>query len=312
MATESKVKRKIHFYQLEFDYHEENTPTDGDKFREFFSAFSKLGKSGVRYQQYGNKRIFMQEVKFKADRKLITGKLLSVRTDLFPEFINFTTEEISGIDAEELKIDGIVDTVHFVIDYTKDIPVVAVEYNEFGARFNDFLQYVHKVGTFKKLINKLNYRPVVKNTLETIQERIKKCSEFIVKVHKSNIEQIRSGDLKTYTALKAALDEFDSEYATIVLKFDYQQRVETSEVNKSIFNLVKFLKDNPDKNRKLFNTLQVRSEDKNKNELLEDFDFLLDKEVADISVLKKKNYRSVVSADIFEKMQGQILKKNIQ
>jgi len=143
-----------------------------------------------------------------------------------------------------------------------------------------------------------------------MQERINRCSEFKVKVHKDNIDKIKTLDDNRYTALKSSICHFKSEYATLILKFNYKQRTETQEINKSIFNIIRKLIQDRTKTE-LFNHLSVRAEDSDKNNLLENFDLLLDKVKSEVSIEKQKRYRTVVSADIFEKMKSEIIRRNI-
>jgi hypothetical protein len=310
MEQIEKIKRTIHFYYLDFEFTEEFKPENGDNFREIFKIIIALAESrdNIRYQEFGEKLIFIQDVKFEPSNNVIIGKLRCVRKDILPEIMNTKTDEARGIEAKEEE--GLVETTHFVIDYTKKEKKLAIEYNQYGAKIGDFVKYIQNIGVNKNAVRTIGFIPVVKDELSKIQERIKRCSEFIVKVHKDNIEEIKSLDDNIYSALKSSIDHFKSDYATLILKFDYKLRPETKEMNKSISNVIGMLIKDRTK-IELFNHLSVKAEDADKNNLLENFDLLVDKVKSEVSVEKKNRYRTVVSADIFQKMKSEIFKKHI-
>lgn len=310
MEQIEKIKRTIHFYYLDFEFTEEFEPEDGDQFREIFRIIIALAKTraNIRYQEFGEKSIFIQNVKVEPVNKVIIGKLRCVRKDILPEIMNTKTDEARGIEAKEEE--GLVETTHFVIDYSKKKKKLAIEYNQFGAKIGDFVRYIQNIGVSKKAVKTIGFTPIVKDELSKMQERINRCSEFVVKVHKDNVEKIKTLDDNIYSALKSSIDHFKSDYATLILKFDYKQRTETQEMNKSIFNVIRKLINDRSKTE-LFNHLSVKAEDTDKNNLLENFDLLIDKVKSEVSVEKKKRYRTVVSVDIFEKMKSEIVRKNI-
>jgi hypothetical protein len=310
MKPIEKIKRTIHFYYLDFEFTEEFKPEDGDQFREIFRIIIALAKTraNIRYQEFGDKSIFIQDVEVEHVNKVIIGKLRCVRKDILPEIMNTKTDEARGIEAKEEE--GLVETTHFVIDYSKKKKKLAIEYNQFGAKIGDFVRYIQNIGVSKKAVKTIGFTPIVKDELSKMQERINRCSEFVVKVHKDNVEKIKSLDDNIYSALKSSIDHFKSDYATLILKFDYKQRSETQEMNNSIFNVIRKLTQDRTKTE-LFNHLSVKAEDSKKNNLLENFDLLIDKVKSEVRVEKKKRYRTVVSVDIFEKMKSEILRKNI-
>lgn len=306
-----KIKRTIHYYEIDFDFLDDFLPEDGDQLREIFRIIISLAKTraSIRYQEFGEKSIFIQDVKIEPVTKLVTGKLRCIRTDILPELMNKTTDESRGIDANDEE--GLVETTHFIIDFSKKRSTkLAIEFNQFGAKVTDFVNYIQNIGINKNALKTVGFKPIVKDELSQLKNRIRRCSEFTVKVHKDNIEEIKALDDNIYSALIASIDHFKSEYATLTLKFDYKQRPETNEINKSIFNIVRKLIKDKDKTE-LFNTLSVKAEDRDKNELLETFDLLVDKVRSEISVEKKKRYRTVVSTDIFEKIKMELIKKKI-
>lgn len=308
------IKRTIHYYEIDIDFHEEFTTagSDGDLFREFFSTIAHLGetKDKMRYQQIGERKIFIQGVRFDTTgKKIIHGMLRCVRADLLPEIMNMTNDMTKGI--EVLEDEGIVETTHFVIDYTAKKKKLAIEYNLYGAKITDLLQYWDIIGTTLRCTKEgIKYKPIVKNELSKMKERLGKCSEMIVSVHKDNINAIEKMDKQTYSALKATKEQFNSEYATLSLKYDYRQRATTSEANKSLFNLINNLIKTPE-SVGLFNVLKAKSEDKLNNYKLEIFDLLIDRVQSRISVEKVPKYRTIVSNHMFEQMKEEMKRKRV-
>ena len=217
----------------------------------------------------------MQDLKVETQNKLITGKLRCIRKDLLPEIMNTKTDEARGIDAKEEE--GLVETTHFVIDYSKKRKKLAIEFNQFGAKIVDFIKYIQNIGIQKKAIKTIGFTPIVKDELSKLQDRIKRCSEFVVKVHKDNIPKIKELDNALYTVLKASSSHYHSDYASLILKYEYKLHQSTPEINNSVINIIKGLIKDRSKTE-LFNHLSIKAEDSDKNDLLENFDLLIDKE----------------------------------
>ncbi|WGQ14748.1 hypothetical protein [Sphingobacterium faecium] len=221
------VNKTIHYYDLDFNFLNTFRANDGDLFREFFQIIVSLSKTKapIRYQLFGEKSIFIQDIKFLPHTKQISGKLRCIRTDVLPEIMNTKTDEARGIDA--LDEEGLVETTHFILDYSKKNKKIAIEYNQFGAKINDFVLYVQNIGVNKKVIKTVGYIPIIKNELSKYAKRINRTSEFIVKIHKDNIDAVKKVDSGIYSAAKAALDQFQSDYALLNLKFDYTKKTAT-------------------------------------------------------------------------------------
>lgn len=304
------IEKTIHYYILNFNFEKSFQPSDRDHFRGLFEIVVSLAKTkaAIRYQRFGEKSIFIQDVKFQPSLKLISGKLRSVRSDLLPEIMNTKTDVARGIEA--LAEEGLLETTHFIIDYSKKDKKLALEFNQFGAKINDFVAYIQNIGLKKKAILSVGYAPLIKNELSQYINRINRTSEFIVKIHKDNIEKIKDVDTGIYTAAKASLDQFGSDYAMLDLKFDYRKKTATKKVNQSIFNAIRNLIKKP-QNADLFNILSVKAEDESKNNRLEIFDLLVDKVKSKVKVQKQPRYRTIISADMFEKMQSEITRKKI-
>lgn len=304
------IKRTINYYYLECEFLADFESENEDKFCALFDIITTLSKTRahIRYQPFGEKYIFIQDVKQENDKKILKGKLRCIRKDILPELMNTQTDETRGIDAKEEE--GLVETTHFIIDYSKKKKKLAIEFNQFGARIGDFVKYIQNIGINKNALQTIGFTPIVKDELSKLQERINRCSEVIVQVHKDNIEQIKNLDDNIYSALKSSMEHFDSDYAKLILKFDYKQHNNTDKINLSIFNVIRKLSADKTKTE-LFNHFSVKAEDSEKNNLLEVFDLLIDKVRSEIKVQKKPQYRTVISADIYQKMENEIIQKQL-
>jgi hypothetical protein len=308
MATEiKKVRRIIHYYELSFEFEEDFHASDNDQCREFFALIKQLAstKAKIRYQKIGEKAIFLQAVTIKPVEKVITGKLRCVRTDLLPEIMDTSTDEARGIETKEKE--GLVETSHFVIDFSKKTKRLAFEFNQFGARITDFIYYLEQIGTHRKATTKIGFAPLVKDELKTLASRMNRCSKFIVKVHKDKIKEIEAMDKNLYSALEAAGEHYDSEYVELIYKFDYKTRATTaaSGIGETIKNLIGSLISKKERIEN-FNILKVTAEDGKKHNKLEVFDLLVDKRKDELFVERKPKYRIVISEDILTQMQEKL------
>lgn len=288
-----KVKRLINYYELEFTFREDNN------FNDLFKTITTLAKTRakIRYQKYGDKLVFIQGI--ENSDNFLKAKMLCVRKDLLPELMNTRTDETKEIEAEEEE--GLVETTHFIIDYRKNKIILALEYNHQGSKINDLIHYIQKIGIHKGILDNVGFKAIVKDDLEKFKERINRFSEFVVKVHKDNLAQIKKMDEKIWSSLHSSFENFQSDYATIVLKFNYKQRSETPLIQSSVFNILNYFKKH--KNQKyLFNKLCLRAEDAEHNNILENFDLLLEKIHSEIKVERKAKYRTIISVDMFRKM----------
>lgn len=300
MAT---VKRKINYYELKFSF------INDSNFTELFETITTLAKTRarIRYQRFGDKFVFIQGI--ENTDNLLKAKMRCVRKDLLPELMNTETDETKGIEAKEEE--GLVETTHFIIDYRKDKVFLALEYNHYGSKITDLVNYIERIGLDKQLLERVGFNPIVKDDLDTIRERINRFSEFTVKVHKDNIEKVKKLDNKIWGALNYSIENFGSEFATLVLKFDYKQQTENSEIEKSVFNIIKgFVKEN--KNKYIFNKLSLKAQDGDKNNLLETFDLLIEKINSDLRIERKEKYRTLISDDMFQKMTKDLYEKNFK
>ena len=302
------IKRILYYYELRLIYHDDFNPDDGDRVAELFTQVMHIVKERLknRYQVYGERLVMMQSISFSRATKSLSGKLRCVRKDVFPEMMNTDTDVAKGLDAADNE--GLVETTHFHIDYSKSNLILCLEHNQFGSKIGDFILYIKTLGIDRKCILDIEYAPMVRDELKEYKRRIGEISEFVVKVHKHNINKIEQLDGSLFSALEATVDHFESEYANIKLKFDYKQYKDQTQIKETVFNLLKALTIDKD-NATHFNTLIVKAEDEDKNNLLEAFDLLADRIKSEVKVERQPRHRTVVSADITNKMISEIRKK---
>ena len=63
--TIETVRRLIHYFKLKFNFKDDFNAADGDQHRELFRLITQLArtKAKIRYQTFGDKSIFIQDVK---------------------------------------------------------------------------------------------------------------------------------------------------------------------------------------------------------------------------------------------------------
>lgn len=298
-----KVKRKINYYELEFIF------SENSNFESFFEVLTRLAKTRarIRYQQFGDKFVFIQGIENK--NNLLKGKMRCVRKDLLPELMNTETDETKGIEAKEEE--GVVETTHFILDYRTGKVFLSLEYNHYGSKITDLVNYIQRIGIDQKILERVGFKPIVKDELESFKNRVNRFSEFVVKVHKDNIAKVRELDQKIWSSLQYSIEHFSSEFATLTLKFDYKQDSEESAIKKSVFNIIRSFSKNP-KNKNVFNKLSLRAEDDEKDNLLENFDLLLEKVNSEIRVERKQKYRTLISTDMFQQMTAELNGKKLK
>jgi len=302
------IKRILYFYELSFNYHEDFKPHDGDKVAELFTQIMHIVTKRLknRYQVYGERIVMMQSVSFSRSNKTLHGKLRCIKKDVFPELMNTDTDVAKGIEAKDNE--GLVETTHFLIDYSKSKPILCIEHNQFGSKIGDFLLYILTLGRNRKCIETLDSKPIVRDELKEYKNRIAQISQFIVKIHKDNIAVLEKLHGSLFQAMEATVDHFESEYAYLKLKFDYKSDKSQSQIKETVKNLINSLIKKK-KDTVHFDTLLVKAQDSNKGYLLETFDLLVDRIKSEVTVEKKEKHRTVVTADIEDKMKSEVIKR---
>lgn len=297
------IKRDVNYYQLDFSFIDENN------LKIFFDSITRLAvtRAKIRYQRFGDKFIFVQGL--KNQEGIINAKVRCIRLDLFPEIINMITDDIKEIEGGEF--DGIVETTHILIDYRKPKTFMSIEYNHQGAKINDVVEYLQRIGVNQGILENVGYVAIVNSDLERLKKRINRISEFTMKIHKDNLHKLEKMDGNLFQSAAAATDHFENEYANIDLKIDYRKFSETPIIRNSVFNILNFLSKNPSE-RHIFNFLKVRAEDEERNNILENFDLLLDKIYSPIKVQRKRKQKTIISEDMFEKMLYEINKLGLK
>lgn len=291
------IKTKVYYYELKFDFKK------GESLTTFFDTLTNLSvtRARIRYQYFGERYIYIQGV--SNDRNIIMGKLRSIRDDIFPQLINMTNDEVT--DLEDRGSDGIMDTSHFIIDFRKRTTILALEYNHSGAKIDDFVKYIEKIGVSKEIIHKLGYQFLTDENLADLENRINRISEFSLKIHKNNVDAIRGMDGDILQAAEATINNFENEYALLNFKIDYRTFSDTPKIKRSILNIVHWFIENPDK-KNLFNYLNFKAEDETNNNKLRLYDLILSKEKSEFNVQKKKKSKTIISEDMFPKMLHEI------
>lgn len=297
------VKRDINYYQLDFKF------IDKNNIKIFFDTITRLSvtRAKIRYQRFGDKFIYIQGV--KNEDGVINAKVRCIRLDLFPEMINMKTDAITELEGGEN--DGIVETTHILIDFRKPKTFLSIEYNHHGAKINEIAEYIKRIGVNEGILDDVGYVAIVNKDLTKLKSRIKRISEFTMKIHKDNLEKLKKMDGNLFQSASAATDHFENEYATIDLKIDYRKFSDTPRIRSSVFNLLNFLVKNPSE-RHIFNYVKVRAEDEEKNNVLETFDLLLDKIYSPIKVQRKRKQKTIISEDMFDKMLIEINRLNLR
>ncbi|RUT68545.1 hypothetical protein D0817_20690 [Flavobacterium cupreum] len=303
MSDITYIKRDVNYYELSFSFLEKNN------LNTFFDSVTTLTKTRakIRYQRFGDKYIFIQGI--SNENGVINAKVRCIRLDLFPEIINMNTDLVKEIESEEFE--GIVETTHIIIDFRKSKTILAIEYNHNGSKIADLIAYLQRIGVNQGILDKVGFSAIVNTDLEALKERINRISEFSMKVHKDNIEELKKMDGQIFQSASAATNHFENEYANIDLKIDYRVFSDTPLIKQSVFNIMSYLQKEPSK-RHIFNYLKVRAEDKEKNNVLETFDLLLDKIYSPIKVQKKKKQKTIISEDMFQKMLLELGKLNFK
>lgn len=304
-------ERTIHYHEIHADFLTTFKPanvTDNDQFKGLFSLIAHLAqtKDNLRYQRINESLIFMQDVEFHKTDKIIYGKLRSVRMDVFPEIMDIKTDIAKGIEAKETE--GIVETTHFIINYSKKVKRIAIEHNQAGAKIVEFIRYCEIVGLTKGAIRSIAYIPIAAGKeLVKFKERIGAVSNLLIRVHKDNIPVIAGMDKSLHSSIKLIKDQFTTEYVGLNLSFDTDD-IKQQKIQTNINNLLTSLIVAPEKGRQI-ETLEARAQDAANNYRMFTFDFLIDKLESKLKVQKKQKYRTIVTADIFEKMVGEAKEK---
>lgn len=316
--------RKVYFYELIATVREDFTLASSYEtvFQELLSKIVILVKKKdlSRYQHLDENSLFINEITFPPSEgnKIVRGKLLSVRKDLFPELMNTSTDVTREI--ETLEEEGIVETTHFVIkesNKNKSNKVrICIEHNQFGAKIVDLVYYLNQLGAQLNITSQISYAPIVRDNLSKLKSRIGEVSKILIKIKSDNIEAINSMDTGVASLFSKAKEEFKQEYVTMEFKYDYYEAkhtptIDSAKQSKSIVSkLIDFLLLNKSKTE-VFERLEVVAQDEEKSNKLKAFDLLIDKAKDEFQVERRVKSKTLVSEDIFDKMLTSITRNRI-
>lgn len=299
------VKRTINYFEL--------TPilNDGMSTSDFTAVFNQIislskTKSSERFVINNEKQLYLTEIKFDSTLKRISGKLLNIRMEDFPELMNTADDAIRDIEAKDEE--GIIETSHFILSYSKDPLVLSLEFNQYGPKINDFVYYLEHFLNKAAVSSKVNAKAFVRDDLDKYKRRINRVSSVIAKVHKDNIKRINEFDKDLFDAIETASNISEAEYVTLQLKYDYRKLPDTPKIRGKILNVINKLISNKN-THSVFNRFIVEAEDSDRNNKLKEFDLLNIWIKTQIKVEKKPKSRVIVSSDIFTKMGNELLKE---
>ena len=301
--------RLIHFY--DFTIPTTDLYSSEQAIKEVFQLLIRLNeeKSQDRFLKGFGFSTCTRNILFRTSQKIIEGKLLRVRTDVFPELINTVDDVIRDIEASE--DDGIVEVTHFLINYTKPSSIIiAFEFNQYGAKVNDFKWYFNHFLKSIGVSQEATTSPIVQDNLQSYITRINRCSLLKAKVHKDNLHRVNEVSDDLFTAFDAALSIGESEYAEITIKFDYRTLPNTPGITQKVQGWIRKFISNK-KYVEIFEELSVKAEDAENSYKIELFDLISNKIKSSVNVQKRPKSRSVISADMFEKLEREMIKHRL-
>jgi hypothetical protein len=125
-------------------------------------------------------------------------------------------------------------------------------------------------------------------------------------VHKNNIRRVSEFSDELFSALNAAMEIGESEYVELFIKFDYQKKTNTPEITNKAMSWLSTILGRKKEAESIFDDFTLRAEDADKNFRLEYFDFISDKIKSVVNVEMRPQSRSIVSADMFEKLEREL------
>lgn len=302
-----KVNRTINYFNIVPLFN------DGQKLSDFIDLFSEINslsntKDKDRFVINREKRLYITSLSFNENQKRISGKILNIRMDSFPELMNTSDDKIRDIEADD--DEGIIETAHFILSYLNDSLVLSFEFNQFGPRISDFIYCIERISYRLGVLSKIEYQPFVRDELNSYKKRINRVSSVIAKVHKDDVKRINEFDSELFDAFETAERISDAEYVTLQLSYDYRQLSDTPKIKDKIFNIIDSVR--RDKSLlNVFSSLKVRAEDENTANRVKDFDLLNIWVKSRINVEKKEKSRVIISSDILFKMNQELTKEFI-
>jgi len=292
------VKRTINYFELKFKTESKSSSLN---FIDLFSRINSLSKgmSHERFITNNEKQLYLTGIEIDTSSQLISGKLLNIRMENFPELMNMKDDAIRDIDADDEE--GIIETSHFLLSFMEHSCTLSFEFNQFGPRINDFILSLQHFLLKFELLFSIDYNPLVRDDLDKYKKRIHRVSSVVAKVHKDNIKRINEFDKELFDAIATAYNISEAEYVSLELKYDFKKMADTPSIRKKVLNVINRLISHKD-SCSVFNKFIVVAEDKNQNFKLKQFDLLNIWIKTEIKVEKKPKSRVIISNDIFSKM----------
>lgn len=290
--------RTVHYFELLFKYYSDKEETK--PYKNIFKHINDLclKQDPKRIVATANGRLFFSTLKYVPSKQQIRGKLLFVREDFFPQIINLTDEKIRDLQVEV--DEGMLETTHFILDYSTHVPKLALEYNHFGARISDFIYYIKKFSREIRIAITCDPKFLVHDRLKEVKKRINRLSKVRVKVHKDNVKRITSADTGLGTALFHAQNCSFSDEVELTMFFDYKRKTSTTGIRDIVTGFIdRFIKTPETLNH--FEAFEVHAEDEAQNNKIEMFNLLMDKIKSEIPVQKKLKSRVIKSSTFFDK-----------
>jgi hypothetical protein len=300
-----KVKRTINYFQID------PILFDGKDFSDFFSVFqdiTDLSKtmSEDRFVPNNSKQLYITSLSFNENQKRVSGKLLNLRMDSFPELMKKADDKIRDIEADD--DEGIIETSHFIFSYSKEQLILSFEFNQYGPRITDFVAYLENMLMRSSVLSKINYTPLVRDELSMYKNRMNRVSSVIAKVHKNDINRINKFDKELFDAFETAEKISDAEYVTLQLNYDYRQMSDTPKIRNKVMHIIDSLVQDK-KLLNVFSKFKVKAEDEQLNNRLKDFDLLNIWIKSVLKVERKKKSRVIVSSVILFEMNVALTKE---
>jgi hypothetical protein len=317
--ADEKLKRIVHFYELVFSFQSDNPAERHDKIRAVFNDVVHLAhdRDRARYQTMNQKFLFINEISFVPDERYIKGKLLSIKKDLLPELMDMDNDVISDLPTNEAQ--GIVETTHFIVYYGGRRVYLALEYNDTGAKIQEFIYYINSVPKRNVDLLSLGKLNIVRDNINEIERRIKEISSFRIRLHKDNEQLSDEFDGATATALRSLLNIDNVEYADIDVKFSgnrVSERAEqTSNEAETPKNAVRKMIDSVRRgriNKENVKKILVVAKDEDDNDRTAVFDLLFDNVKSYVRVSKKPNSRTVLSEEMYSLMWQKLVQNRLQ
>lgn len=301
----TKVKRTINYFQIDPFLFEDK---DYHDFIDVFQEINRLSttKDTDRFVSHNDKNLYITGLSFNENQKRISGKLLNIRMDSFPELMKTSDDKIRDIEADD--DEGIIETSHFILSYLNEKLILSFEYNQYGPRISDYVCYLENISMRLSVLTKIQYIPLVRDELSMYKNRMNRVSSVIARVHKDNIKRINEFDEELFDAFATTEKLSDAEYVTLQLNYDYRQLSDTPKIKNKVMHIIDTLV----KDKKLLNVfskLKVKAEDENLNNKLKEFDLLNIWVKSRIYVERKEKSRVIITSDILLKMNMELTKE---